>query len=406
MRCCASHQSGNLTPYCYILIAGIMLLANVRTAGSFKGALTQFPHVHSGRGKSLPQFSRLFNAASGESFEKLGLHPSLISGLDKIGVSVPTVVQEKTLQHWPSSVEGASQEAPSTVTDLVIGSETGSGKTLAYLLPVFNELYAKGRSESKYKTSTFIVTPNKELSQQVLGVAATLAGTYSSVKWGGSETTEEAVDKLLSGEALSPEPPFTPTLAVLPGGLSSPTDFKPWRDGASTPPERFEDDPVHADIVICTPTTLAPIARDITNFDLFLGANNLIVDECDMVLDGGYFKALQDVLLGFRRKQKIDQDWDVKPTRHCFVGATIPDYGLRSVEAFITKKFPNATKISGSNVHSARHGGLTDVKWEEVDGDNDRFSQFLGLVEEGGLGRCMVFVNTVEAAENTVEALR
>jgi len=75
-----------------------------------------------------------------------------------MGVETPTTVQEKTIKSWMSSVAGTS-------LDLVVGSETGSGKTLAYLLPLFNELYKDGRSESKYKTTTFIVTPNKELSQ-------------------------------------------------------------------------------------------------------------------------------------------------------------------------------------------------------------------------------------------------
>lgn len=335
----------------------------------------------------------------------MNLHPTLIHALDSFGIETPSVVQKNTLSEWPttsSTLSGADVKGGG----LVIGSETGSGKTLAYLLPVFNELYANGRSESKYKTTTFIVTPNKELSQQLLGVAAVLSGTYDSVKWGGSTTTEETVNNILQSTPPATPPPFTPTLAVLPGGLSSPADFKPWRDAASTPPENFSDPPVHADIVICTPTTLAPLARDISNFDLFMGAQNLIVDECDMVLDGGYFKALQDVLMGFKRKEKLDKGWDVKPTNHVFVGATIPDYGLRSVDAFIKRKFPNATKIHGSNVHSARHGGLTDVEWEEVDGDSDRFKSFLARVERGGLGRCMVFVNTVEAAENTAIALR
>ena len=293
----------------------------------------------------------------------------------------------------------------------VLGSETGSGKSLAYLLPIFHDLLTRPRPESKFKTSTVVVTANKELCSQVLSAAALLSGGEESILWGASDRVSREVARNMEDakEAQTPASPVSVSVSVLPGGLSSPQDFKPWRDASKTPPEDFASPPVHSDIVICTPAALAPLARDINSLELFLGVENLVVDECDMLLDGGYFRALKDILMAFRRKARLSERYDdVLPTRHVFVGATIPDMGLKSVDAFIKKRFPDAVWVSASGMHSARHGGLSAVRWEEVKGgDADRLQALVSLVDSGGLGpRTMVFVNTVNAAENTVEALR
>jgi len=131
----------------------------------------------------------------------------------------------------------------------------------------------------------------------------------------------------------------------------------------------------------------------------------LVVDECDMVLDGGYLRDLKNILTGFKRKTKTRFE-DVPPSRHVFVGATIPSYGLRSVEAFILRNFPDATRLN-NNLHRARHEGLTTVDWRHAETDGERFVALQELLQkEGDNSKIMVFANTVDAVDLTVEALR
>ena len=57
-------------------------------------------------------------------------------------------------------------------------------------------------------------------------------------------------------------------------------------------------------------------------------------------------------------------------TQYIFVAATLPDYGLRSVDAYIQKKFPNIKRISTDGMHNARHYGLGEkTAWIQDDYD-------------------------------------
>ena len=50
-----------------------------------------------------------------------------------------------------------------------------------------------------------------------------------------------------------------------------------------------------------------------------------------------------NVLMGFRRADRLTSELAEK-TQHVFVAATWPDMGLRSVDACLVKKFPDATQ--------------------------------------------------------------
>ena len=77
---------------------------------------------------------------------------------------------------------------------------------------------------------------------------------------------------------------------------------------------------------------------------------------------------------------------------------------FRSVASWLAKKQPDAVRVEGENVHLARHSGLVNVDWRRIDSDAERLE---ALVEEvgGSNARSLVFVNTVDAADNVVEAL-
>src|SRR4051812_17448234 len=83
------------------------------------------------------------------TFSELGLRETLVEGLKKSEIDVPTEIQEKII---PLALENR---------DLIAQSETGSGKTLAYLLPIFQNIVIAGGVQ------TIILAPTHELASQI-----------------------------------------------------------------------------------------------------------------------------------------------------------------------------------------------------------------------------------------------
>ncbi|MBY0414242.1 MAG: DEAD/DEAH box helicase, partial [Bdellovibrionales bacterium] len=74
---------------------------------------------------------------------------------EELKITTFTKIQEAAI---PAIYEGEN---------LIGLSETGSGKTLAYVLPIVSKLIGV----SKKPTKVLIITPTKELSEQILAVA-------------------------------------------------------------------------------------------------------------------------------------------------------------------------------------------------------------------------------------------
>ena len=85
-----------------------------------------------------------------ENFVQLGISPALQKGLNSIGITVPTQIQQQAI---PPILKG---------TDVIARSETGSGKTFAYLLPLIQNIDLELR-----KTQIIVITPTHELASQV-----------------------------------------------------------------------------------------------------------------------------------------------------------------------------------------------------------------------------------------------
>ncbi len=92
-------------------------------------------------------------------FADFDLPKPLLTALDKLGFSNPTLVQEKTLE---SALKG---------NDLMVSAQTGSGKTVAFLLPclshVLNTLPPAHSRHKKARPQVLVVCPTRELVQQV-----------------------------------------------------------------------------------------------------------------------------------------------------------------------------------------------------------------------------------------------
>ena len=85
-----------------------------------------------------------------DTFDKLGLDPSLVEGLKKQGITEPTGIQADSIQ---LALENK---------DIIGQSPTGSGKTLAFLLPIFQRI-----DTGKREMQALILAPTHELVMQI-----------------------------------------------------------------------------------------------------------------------------------------------------------------------------------------------------------------------------------------------
>ena len=92
-----------------------------------------------------------------QPFANLGLEPSLVETVNRLGFSSPTEVQ---LQAIPPVLEGR---------DVMAGAQTGTGKTAAFGLPIIQRLSNQKFSRDLQRNDVFalVLVPTRELAQQV-----------------------------------------------------------------------------------------------------------------------------------------------------------------------------------------------------------------------------------------------
>src|SRR6516164_10378963 len=93
------------------------------------------------------------------AFKALGLHSSLVQATRDLRYVEPTPIQAEAI---PAILTGR---------DLIASAQTGTGKTAAFLLPILNGLL----SESAHTTRALVITPTRELAQQIDDVCLGLA---------------------------------------------------------------------------------------------------------------------------------------------------------------------------------------------------------------------------------------
>lgn len=84
------------------------------------------------------------------TFEELGIIESLVKGLGKADITIPTSIQSEAI---PFALENK---------DVIGQAQTGNGKTLAYLLPIFQKV-----DTSKRENQAIILAPTHELVMQI-----------------------------------------------------------------------------------------------------------------------------------------------------------------------------------------------------------------------------------------------
>jgi superfamily II DNA/RNA helicase len=346
---------------------------------------------------------------------------------DNLGIEsevLLTRIRDNLRLERPTAVQAATFAQIRTGRNVTVGAETGSGKTLAYLLPLMDDILQLKKMHGAMNVPydygrALILVPNKELVQQVVRMAMGIAGGKASLVYGSTNLQPETFSDLSiqrhSGKVPNEE---LIRIAVFPGELKSPLDFPPFRKTRGLTSIGTEP-PV--DLVISTPAAVGPLALSPKNINLFADIQTLVIDEADMLLDGAYIRALENVFMGFRRADRLDPELAgnaIQKTQHVFVAATLPDFGLRSVDAYLKKKFPHAIRVTMTGMHNARHYGLKEkTAWIELEDKKERMVQLVEMLQTlpsenqhpDGIGlkgqKVMVFLNTVEDVEKVSEAL-
>lgn len=311
-----------------------------------------------------------------KSFRELGVMEDLCKALDLCGKTVPTTIQSKS---FPIIYSGV---------DVVIGAETGSGKTFSYLVPLVQqclENHQENIPEGRKKyPSVIVMVPNKELCLQVQRMAQELVKALETV----------------AGKAVHVT------------AVTSVSDRWPFS---------YDNGP---DILICTPIFLSKFVRaqHATEPDLFRAVRHLVLDEADMLLEGSYLGDVEKVLDAFkfiRREMIHEGEIEVHETvlQHILSAATLPSYGLRSMEKYIERRYPRAVKVS--NLHLHQHHPCIHQKYFRVSQDSvlapERVQAIVEACSTAGatpLDRrditepTMIFVNTAETAAELAACLR
>src|SRR5437879_5723260 len=167
-------------------------------------------------------------------FKTLGLHPLLVQACREMRYAQPTPVQAEAI---PVILSGR---------DLIATAQTGTGKTAAFLLPILHRLIDLPRNV----TRALIVTPTRELAQQIDDVCLGLA--YHT----------------------------TLRVGILVGGAPMGPQEKALRAGV--------------EIVIATPGRLLDHMR--SNQSRFDHLHTLVLDEADRMFDMGFLPDLNSII--------------------------------------------------------------------------------------------------------------
>lgn len=165
------------------------------------------------------------------TFKDFNFHSSLQEGLQAMGFSAPTPIQQQAV---PVVLEHK---------DLIACAQTGTGKTAAYLLPVIHDML----QVSDRHLHTLILAPTRELAQQIdqqIEGLAYFTGVSSMAVYGGGD------------------------------GITYEQQRRALKEGA--------------DIIIATPGRLiSHLTSGIVRFDHL---QHLILDEADRMLDMGFYE--------------------------------------------------------------------------------------------------------------------
>jgi ATP-dependent RNA helicase RhlE len=179
------------------------------------------------------------------TFHEFGFHSRLLDGLDAMGFSKATPIQEQAIPVILNK------------QDLIACAQTGTGKTAAYVLPILNNIVSKENST----LNTVIIAPTRELAQQIdqqiEGFSYFLGVSSIAIYGGGDGATWDQQKRAMEGGV---------------------------------------------DIIIATPGRLiAQMAMGTIKFDK---VEHLVLDEADRMLDMGFYEDIIRIIKELPQKRQ------------------------------------------------------------------------------------------------------
>eukprot|EP01083_Nonionella_stella_P071551 192215_1 len=325
------------------------------------------------------------------SFGELGLCEELRENLKQMGILEPTWIQAKAF----STIRSGKPT--------VVGAETGSGKTLAYLLPVVEAAlkHARGRSLAMRRAQypEFVVlAPTRELCVQLTKVARSLTQGLPVRAY------SRAGDEMFESVSMTTRPSYM--------------DFDAGPPQAKRTVHRNPDEPVR--ILFATP---ACVWSSLKRFPKWVALiRYLVLDEADMMLAESMKKRepLQRIFKNIDAYQSNVSDQRDNPLfvemQRIYVAASIPNRGLKSVDAWLHANNPNLQWARSAGLHRPRPR-LTEQWTRATEEDTDGhvalsealratgvFARDMGVPL--GSFRTLVFANSGGACEKAGEMLR
>ena len=115
------------------------------------------------------------------NFNDFNLHPCIMSGVNALGFTEPTPIQEKAI---PVVLQGS---------DIVGLAQTGTGKTAAFVLPILQKLIQGKRGQVR----ALIMSPTRELAEQTCNSINKLGkntGIRSIAVYGGVSISQQVIN--------------------------------------------------------------------------------------------------------------------------------------------------------------------------------------------------------------------
>ena len=180
------------------------------------------------------------------NFTDFGLDERLLEGIDSMGYTTATPVQEQVIV---PILQGK---------DIIASAQTGTGKTAAFLLPLINKIITEPHDE--HLINALIIVPTRELAVQI-------AQTMEGLSY------------------------FTPVSCIAVYGGGDGTSFSIEKKALSS----------GVDMVICTPGRM--IAHLNMGYVKMQALKYLVLDEADRMLDMGFHDDLMKII-SFLPKQR------------------------------------------------------------------------------------------------------
>jgi ATP-dependent RNA helicase RhlE len=179
------------------------------------------------------------------TFHEFGFHSRLLDGLDAMGFSKATPIQEQAIPVILNK------------QDLIACAQTGTGKTAAYVLPILHNIVSKENTT----LNTVIIAPTRELAQQIdqqiEGFSYFLGVSSIPIYGGGDGATWDQQKRAMEGGV---------------------------------------------DIIIATPGRLiAQMAMGTIKFDK---VEHLVLDEADRMLDMGFYEDIIRIIKELPQKRQ------------------------------------------------------------------------------------------------------